>query len=100
MQKQIEGLLQQVFVPTPQIQSITTRQTLGKVQVALLKQPETICGVARRVGYTGKRNEDLAIYRLKIKTDHSKIFITLPSIFVVENGLFIDYNTWHSSQPE
>lgn len=98
MQEQAKGLLQQIFVPTPPIQSITTKHTMGKIQVAPLKQPETICGIAHRVGYTGKGNEDLAIYRLKIKTDHSKIFITLPSIFVVENGVFIDYNTWHSSQ--
>lgn len=73
---------------------------MGKIQIAPLKQPETICGIARRVGYTGKGNEDLAIYRLKIKTKRSKLFVTLPSFLVVENGMFIDYNTWHSNRQE
>lgn len=99
MQMQIERLVQQIFVPTPPIQRITTRQTMGKVQIAPLKQPDCICGIAQRVGYTGKGNEDLATYRLKIKTERSKTFVTLPSVFVVENGIFVDYDTWFSNHP-
>jgi hypothetical protein len=100
MQEQAENLVQQIFVPAPPIQRITSKQTMGKVQVAPLKQPDTICGIARRVGYTGKGNEDLATYRLKIKTERSKMFVTLPSVFVVENGVFLDYEAWHSDHHE
>ncbi|MBV9614935.1 MAG: hypothetical protein JO031_05675 [Ktedonobacteraceae bacterium] len=98
MNKDVGTLAQQIFVPTPPVQRITTRQTLGKIQVAPLKHPESICGVARRTGYTGKGNEDLATYRLKIKVEGSKTFMTLPSIFVVEDGVFLDYEAWHSQQ--
>ena len=98
MDKRADALTHQVFVPTPPVQRITTRQTLGRLQVAPLKQPEAVCGVARRTGYTGKGNEDLATYRLKIKREGSREFMTLPSIFVVENGIFLDYETWHSNQ--
>jgi len=99
MQEQVKTLTQQIFVPTPPIQRITAKQTMGKVQVAPFQQPDTICGIARRIGYTGKGNEDLATYRLKIKTEWSKIFVTLPSVFVVENGIFLDYNAWYANQP-
>ena len=95
---QVERLAQQIFVPTPPIQRITTRQTMGKVQIASLKQPDSICGIALRVGYTGKGYEDLATYRLKIKTERTKIFVTLPSVFVVEDGIFLDYEAWRSNQ--
>ena len=98
MKEYVETGTQQIFVPAPPIQRITIRETLGRIQVASLKQPGYVCGVARRTGYTGKGNEDLATYRLKIKVEGSKAFMTLPSIFVVENGIFLDYEAWHSNQ--
>lgn len=89
---------QTVFVPTPPITRITTRQMLGKISVSPLNSPGDVCGTARRVGYTGKCSDDLATYRLKIRMGSTKYFETLPSVFVVDDGVFLDYNEWRAKQ--
>jgi len=58
------------------------------------KAPELICGFAQRVGYTGSQDKDLAIYRLKVKPGKDLSTVTLPGFFVIENGVFLDYEQW------
>jgi hypothetical protein len=89
---------QTIFVPTPPINRITTKQMLGKISVSPLSSPGDVCGIARRVGYTGKCSDDLATYRLKIRMGSTKVFETLPSVFVVDDGVFLDYNEWRAKQ--
>ncbi len=89
---------QTVFVPTPPINRITVKQMLGKISVSPLSSPGDVCGIARRVGYTGKCSDDLATYRLKIRMGSTKVFETLPSVFVVDDGIFVDYDEWLAKQ--
>jgi len=92
--------LSQIFVPSISIKSITVRHTLGRLLVAPHGSPTNVCGIARRIGYTGKRDHDLAIYRLKIKTLTHKAFVTLPMLFVVEGGIFVEYEQWKKNNQE
>ncbi len=93
-----ETLTQQKYVPAVAITQITTKHSLGRVMIALANAPERICGVARRIGYTGKRDSDLAIYRLKVKRDSEDNVVTLPCLFVVDGGTFVDYEQWRQKQ--
>lgn len=90
---------QTVFIPTSPISRITTKQMLGKISVSHLENPGEVCGIARRVGYTGKCSDALATYRLKIRMGSTKMFETLPSVFVVDDGIFVEYIEWRTKQP-
>jgi hypothetical protein len=50
-----------------------------------------VCSVAQRIGYTGMHDDDLAIYRLKVK-EKAVLRRTLADIFVVKDGMFTVYN--------
>jgi len=93
-----QSVKQTVFIPAPPISRITAKHMLGKISVSQLDSPEDICGIARRIGYTGKRGDDLATYRLKIRMGSTKFFETLPAVFVVDDGIFVDYNEWRTKQ--
>jgi hypothetical protein len=93
-----QPVTQTVFIPTPPITRITVKHMLGKISVSPLSSPGDVCGIARRVGYTGKCSDDLATYRLKIRMGRTKFFETLPSVFVVDDGIFLDYNEWRAKQ--
>ncbi len=94
MEKPYPPSPQQIYTPAVGIARITTKHAMGKVFVTALNAPDHICGIARRVGYTGKQDSDLAIYRLKVKTDPLSPVTTLPKLFVVEGGVFVDYEEW------
>ncbi|HLI89221.1 MAG TPA: hypothetical protein VKV37_11075 [Ktedonobacteraceae bacterium] len=94
MQQSLQIPKQVVFVPVVPVDCITTRHTLSRLPVAMQGEPECICGVARRIGYTGSGAGDLAIYRVKIKTDKQKGFVTIPKLFIVKDGVFQDYDQW------
>jgi len=85
-----------VYVPAIAITQITARHMMGRVLVALAEKPEHICGVARRVGYTGKAGSDLAIYRLKVKLREQDNATMLSALFVVDDGLFVEYEAWNT----
>ena len=82
------------FVPMVKVSRITAKHTFGRLPIATMDTPECSCGMARRVGYTGKDACDLAIYRLKVKFDRENTVLTLPFFFVVDDGKFIDYQKW------
>ena len=94
MEPQSQTTIKNVYIPAANIGSATFRHSLSKVQVATRKAPELICGFAQRVGYTGSQDKDLAIYRLKIKPGKDLSTVTLPGFFVIENGIFLDYEQW------
>ena len=94
MEPQTQATFENVYIPATNIGSATFRHSLSKVQVAITKAPELICGFAQRVGYTGSRDKDLAIYRLKVKQRQDLPTVTLPGFFVIENGIFLDYEKW------
>lgn len=83
-----------MYTPAVGITRITAKHAMGKVFVTSTDAPDRICGIARRIGYTGKEANDLAIYRLKIRTDPAAQVVTLPKLFVVDGGIFIDYEQW------
>lgn len=86
------------YVPVVPILQITARHTMGRVLIAREGEPDCICGIARRIGYTGTRGCDLAIYRLKVKERASDNATTLPTLYVVDGGLFIDYDAWQQKR--
>src|SRR5437762_4353176 len=89
---------QQTYIPTVVIGRITLKHSLYRLPIATANAPDQICGVAQRVGYTGKQENDLAIYRLKVKTGNNLPVITLPGFFVLEQGIFVDYEQWCANQ--
>lgn len=82
------------FIPLANVTRITAKHTLGRLPIATVDAPECICGMARRIGYTGREPSDLAIYRLKVKLEAENYITTLPTMFVVDEGRFIDYQEW------
>jgi len=85
---------QQTYIPIVAISRITLKHSLYRLPVATAAAPDKVCGVAQRVGYTGKQENDLAIYRLKIKTGINPPVLTLPGFFVLEQGIFVEYDQW------
>ena len=98
MKQDTQELGQQTYIPVDEISQITTQHMLAKVLVATREHPEDVCGMAKRVGYTGKSNNDLAIYRLKVRDGASRVVFTLPNLFVVEEGVFKEYEAWRLSR--
>ena len=56
----------------------TVKHSLRIVPIALFATPEDVCGMARRVGYTGPLETYLAIYRIKLKRRPEREAVTLP----------------------
>jgi hypothetical protein len=74
------------------------RHSWLKIPIATAASPDRICGEARRIGYTGKTDSDLALYRLKIKLGGGHPTMTLPSLYVVMDGVFQDYEQWQQQE--
>lgn len=85
---------QQTYVPVVAIGRITLKHSLYRLPIATTVAPDSICGVALRVGYTGRQENDLAIYRLKIKIGNNLPVMTFPGFFVLEQSVFVDYEQW------
>ena len=91
IERQPAGATEQMYVPA----SIPFEQSQRKVPIALSERPDQVCGVAQRVGRTGTRESDPAIYRLKLKTSLASFkSAVLPGFFVLERGVFIPYEQW------
>lgn len=98
MNHHLQAPTQLTYVPAVAITQVTLRHSLQKIPVIVPGEPDRICGVAQRVGYTGNRDEDLAIYRLKVKASEDLPTITLPGFFVIEDGIFKNYEQWCDSR--
>jgi len=82
---------QQTYIPAIATTSATFKHSWGKIAVATAQAPDRVCGEARRVGYTGKNETDLALYRLKIKASNGLPTVTLPNFYVIRDGFFLEY---------
>lgn len=89
---------QNAYVPLITILDATYRHSLSKLQIAAMDAPDQLCGIAQRVGYTGSRDSDLAMYRLKVRNRNSRSTITLPGFYIIKDSMFIDYERWSKSQ--
>nr|HET6904890.1 hypothetical protein [Ktedonobacteraceae bacterium] len=87
-----------VYVPLITILGATFRHSLAKLQIAALHAPDQSCGVAHRVGYTGSGDNDLAMYRLKVRSRNSRSTITLPGFYIIKDSIFVDYERWSKDQ--
>ncbi|HLI08331.1 MAG TPA: hypothetical protein VKV40_17335 [Ktedonobacteraceae bacterium] len=94
MNHHLQATDQLTYIPAVAITQVTLRHSLQKIPVVIPGEPNRICGMAQRIGYTGNRDNDLAIYRLKIKAGEDFPTITLPGFFVIEDGVFKDYEQW------
>jgi|YelNatPaOPRAMG01_1025707.scaffolds.fasta_scaffold308760_1 hypothetical protein len=94
---------QHTYIPAIGITRATHKHSWGRMGVATVATPDQLCGEARRIGYTGKDDDALALYRLKIKLGGGLPTVTLPSLYIVEDGCFVDYEQWcqaQSSEPQ
>ncbi len=81
-------------LPSPYLVAVNTGTVASskrKLSVALDEDPERICGQALRIGYTGSAPTDLALYRLKVKSHSEPSTVTLSNLFVLEHGIFREY---------
>src|SRR5579883_261441 len=89
---------QHIYIPAVAIARATFKHSWNKLPVATVAAPDHVCGEARRIGYTGKQEGDLALYRLKVKVGKGLPTMTLPSLYIIENGLFVDYEQWQQER--
>ena len=89
---------QYTYIPAIAIERATLKHSWSRLPVATLSAPDSICGEARRIGYTGKQDNDLALYRLKIKHAHHFPTMTLPGLYIIDQGRFLDYDLWQHAQ--
>lgn len=94
MKERISLSDQHTYIPSVAIIRATLKYSANKLPVSTLSNPEQICGEARRIGYTGKLDSDLALYRLKIKMGKEYPTLTLPGLYIIEEGFFQDYEQW------
>jgi hypothetical protein len=95
--KPIEQVL--TYRPAIAIQRIPAHEKLyTKLLVAPIDAPTEVCGTAKRIGVTGSRASDLVLYRIKLWTEQKRLNYMLPSLFVVEDGIFLDINDWQAQQ--
>ena len=85
---------QHTYIPAITIKRATLKHSWNKLSVATLSAPKQVCGEARRIGYAGKDENDLALYRLKIRPGHGLSTVTLPGIYIIEDAVFQDYEDW------
>jgi hypothetical protein len=86
--------LQHGYQPGIPLIRATLKHSLNRLPVTSTDHPEQICGEARRVGYTSKQEDALALYRLKIRAGPGFPTITLPGFYIIDNGVFQDYERW------
>ncbi len=82
---------QPIYLPAVVPPVGTRKHSLGKYTLAMRETPDRICGLARRVGYTGPKETDFALYRLKVRATPDLPAVTLSDFFVLEHGLFRAY---------
>ena len=80
-----------MYVPSVGIMRATLRFSANRLPISPLNDPDQICGEARRIGYTGTHDYDLALYRLKIRLGQGRPTVTLPGLYIIEEGIFQEY---------
>jgi hypothetical protein len=69
-----------------------------KVPVATTTVPQQRCGKAHRVGSTRTHGRAFSLYRIRITVPGRHTYVMLPSLFVLVNGVFLDYEYWCERQ--
>ncbi len=83
---------QPIYLPAVLPPTGTKEHSLSKYVLAIRETPDRPCGLARRVGYTGPKATDFALYRLKVRVDPDfSVITTLSGFFILEDGLFRVY---------
>jgi hypothetical protein len=94
MRQREQAQARRIYIPAVPILRDTYSKSWSKIPVATMDAPDQICGLAQRVGYTGKLDDDLALYRLKVRVGQFSAVLTIPGFFVIEEGIFEDYDMW------
>ncbi len=83
---------QPIYLPAVLPPIGTREHSLSKYVLAIKETPDRPCGLARRVGYTGPKTTDFALYRLKVRVNPDLPAITtLSGFFILKDGLFRAY---------
>lgn len=82
---------QMTYIPAVVPPVGTREHSLSRYLLAMRETPDRICGLARRVGYTGSKETDFALYRLKVRSNPELPAITFSGFFILENGIFRVY---------
>lgn len=98
-QQSILTSAQQTYLPAIRDASPVFEHSLRSVPMVDRDAPDIVCGIAYRIGSTGKSSNDLAMYRLKLKMNLASLkTATFPGFFVIENGIFVEYEKWRMCQ--
>lgn len=98
MNQELVSQPQQTYISAIAICRATLKHSWGRLPVVTFSEPKSVCEEARRIGYTGKYDNDLALYRLKIKHADHLPTMTLPGLYIIDQGHFLDYDLWQRSQ--
>ncbi len=91
--------VQQTYLPAIADAPPVFEYSLRSVPIVARDTPNIVCGEANRIGSTGKGRSDLAMYRLKLKMSFAALrTATLPGFFVIEEGVFVEYEQWRTQQ--
>lgn len=90
----------QIYIPLAEPPLLEKGGIFRKLLIATMKTPDQACGTAWRVGRVDGYQEEIAIYRLKIKVrlSNRSQTITLPGFFVLEQGHFIPWEHWRDTR--
>lgn len=86
----IVQMSEQVYIPVNVDTLSDSFYLLKTIPLAVQSNPNQVCGVAHRVGYTYKVSVKQPMYRLKLRQSlASKKTATLPGFYILVNGVFV-----------
>ena len=90
--EKIVQMTEQIYIPTHVTIPLDHLYLLKTIPLALQSNPDQVCGVAHRVGYTYRANIKQPMYRLKLRQNlASKKTATLPGFYILVDGVFVRY---------
>lgn len=89
---------QRTYVPATVEAPDGFKRLKSSIPLALEETPNSICGLARRVGWTDEEGVEEAIYRLKLPVRLlGASNATIPGFFVLKDGVFVEFVPPHMS---
>ncbi|WP_201394707.1 hypothetical protein [Ktedonobacter sp. SOSP1-52] len=85
-----------VYTPQLPCNRATVKHSFARIPFSRSDAPGEICGIARRIGYSGSRPDDLALYRLKIDVQPQgkrRRSVMVDGYFVLDHGVFSSFSS-------
>ena len=92
-EEKFQSLPQETYIPLP-VTDQTANTMRPKLPIATRKAPEERCGMALRIGSTNIDGTSRILYRVFIHVQGKRYQMMLPTLFVLIEGCFQDYEQW------